>query len=161
MQLYLKNNGVSKEQAESIASFSEGNVIKAQEMMHLDETENTLSEYFMGLMRSSYKKNVIEMMNWAEDMAQTGKERQKFFLMYCTHMLRQCIIKNYGNADLVKVSDSELLFLNKFSPFVNGNNIREFMKSIDQAYYQLERNANPRILFTMLCFNSMRLLHKA
>ena len=101
------------------------------------------------------------MMNWAEDMAQTGKERQKFFLMYCTHMLRQCIIKNYGNADLVKVSDSELSFLNKFSPFVNGNNIREFMKSIDQAYYQLERNANPRILFTMLCFNSMRLLHKA
>ncbi len=161
MQLYLKNNGVSQEQAESIASFSEGNVIKAHEMMHLDETENTLSEYFMGLMRSSYKKNVIEMMNWAEDMAQTGKERQKFFLMYCTHMLRQCIIKNYGNADLVKVSYSELLFLNKFSPFVNGNNIREFMKSIDQAYYQLERNANPRILFTMLCFNSMRLLHKA
>ena len=81
MQLYLKNNGVSQEQAESIASFSEGNVIKALEMMHLDETENTLSEYFMGLMRSSYKKNVIEMMNGAEDMAQTGKERQKFFMM--------------------------------------------------------------------------------
>ena len=47
--------------------------------MHLDEDENTLSEYFIDLMRSSYKKNVIEMMNWAEDIAQTGKERQKFF----------------------------------------------------------------------------------
>lgn len=76
-------------------------------------------------------------------------------------MLRQCIIKNYGNAEHVKLSKSELSFLNKFSPFINGNNIREFMKSIDDAYYQLDRNANPKILFTLMCFQSMRFLHKA
>lgn len=76
-------------------------------------------------------------------------------------MLRQCIIKNYGNAEKVKLSESELSFLKKFSPFINGNNIREFMKSIDDAYYQLDRNANPKILFTLMCFQSMRFLHKA
>ena len=162
MQLHLKNKfGLNQDESESIASFSEGNIIKAHELINLDKDEDALSEHFMSLMRSSYKKNVLEMMSWAEDMAQTGKERQKFFLMYCTHMLRQCIIKNYGDTEQVKVSDSELSFLNKFSPFINGKNIREFMKSIDEAYYQLDRNANPRILFTLLCFQSMRLLHKA
>ena len=152
---------LDQEESESIASFSEGNLIKAYELLNLDDDENKLSEHFMGLMRSSYKKNVVEMMNWSEGIAQIGKERQKFFLIYCSHMMRQCIIKNYGNIEHVKVSESELTFLNKFSPFINGNNIREFMKSIDEAYYQLDRNANPKILFTLICFQSMRLLHKA
>jgi DNA polymerase-3 subunit delta' len=162
IKLHLKSKyQLDQEQSESIASFSEGNLIKAYELLDLDDDDNTLSEHFMGLMRSSYKKNVVEMMNWAEGMAQIGKERQKFFLIYCSHMLRQCIIKNYGSIDHVKVSESELSFLNKFAPFINGNNIREFMKSIDEAYYQLDRNANPKILFTLICFQSMRLLHKA
>ena len=162
MQLHLKNKfGLNQEQSESIASFSEGNIIKALELINMDEQEGSLCDNFIGLMRSSYKKNVLEMMNWAEDMAQVGKERQKMFLIYCSHMLRQCIIKNYGNAENVKLSESELSFLKKFSPFINGNNIREFMKSIDDAYYQLDRNANPKILFTLMCFQSMRLLHKA
>ncbi len=162
IQLHLKKKySLSEEESESIASFSEGSIIKAHELLDLDDNNNALSERFIGLMRSSYKKNVVEMMNWAEDMAQEGKERQKFFLIYCSHMLRQCIIKNYGNNDQIKVSGAELSFLNKFSPFINGKNIREFMKSIDDAYYQLDRNANPKILFTLICFQSMRLLHKA
>ncbi len=162
IKLHLKTKyQLDQEQSESIASFSEGNIIKALELINIDEQEGSLCDDFIGLMRSSYKKNVVEMMNWAEDMAQIGKERQKLFLIYCSHMLRQCIIKNYGSIDHVKVSESELSFINKFSPFINGNNIREFMKSIDDAYYQLDRNANPKILFTLICFQSMRLLHKA
>jgi DNA polymerase-3 subunit delta' len=101
------------------------------------------------------------MMNWADEMAQAGKERQKVFLLYSSHMLRQCIIKNYTGNENIKVSEDELNFLDKFSPFINGTNIRDFMKSIDEAYYQLERNANAKILFTLLCFQSMRMLHKA
>ena len=162
IKLHLKTKyQLDQEQSESIASFSEGNIIKALELINMDEQEGSLCDNFIGLMRSSYKKNVLEMMNWAEGMAQIGKERQKLFLIYCSHMLRQCIIKNYGSIDHVKVSESELSFINKFSPFINGNNIREFMKSIDDAYYQLDRNANPKILFTLICFQSMRLLHKA
>ena len=162
LKLHLKTKyHLDQKQSESIASFSEGNIIKAEELINLDEQEGSLCDNFIGLMRSSYKKNVLEMMNWAEGMAQVGKERQKMFLIYCSHMLRQCIIKNYGNAEKVKLSESELSFLKKFSPFINGNNIREFMKSIDDAYYQLDRNANPKILFTLMCFQSMRFLHKA
>ena len=162
LKLHLEENfELNMEEADSIASFSEGNIIKAKEMLNLGEDEHSLKEHFIDLMRSSYKKNVIDMMNWADEMAQTGKERQKIFLLYTSHMLRQCILKNYAGTDHIKVSGDELSFLDKFSPFVNGNNIREFMKSIDEAYYQLERNANAKILFTLLCFQSMRMLHKS
>ena len=162
LKSYLIHNfDLSTEASDSIASFSEGNLIKAHEVLNLNDDEESLSDHFINLMRSSYKKNVIEMMNWADEIAQKGKERQKIFLLYCTHMLRQCIINNYVGAENLKVSETELNFIEKFSPFVNGNNIREFMKSLDEAYYQLDRNANPKILFTLLCFQSMRLLHKA
>ena len=162
LKLHLeKHFRLNKEEADSVASFSEGNIIKAQEMINLGEDEQVLKDHFIDLMRSSYKKNVIDMMNWADEMAQSGKERQKIFLLYTSHMLRQCIVKNYAGDEHIKVSESELSFLDKFSPFINGNNIRDFMKSIDEAYYQLERNANAKILFTLLCFQSMRMLHKA
>ena len=100
------------------------------------------------------------MMDWAEVMSKKGRERQKIFLKYTLHMLRQCIVKNYMGEKLVQVSNEEGAFIERFSPFVSGNNIREFMKTFDEAFYQLERNANPKILFTLLCFQSMRLLHK-
>lgn len=162
LKSYLKNKfELNKEKAESVAAFSDGNIIKAHEILNLNEDEESLKDHFIELMRSSYKKNVLEMINWAEEIAQKGQERQKIFLMYTTHMLRQCLLKNYIGTEHIKLSESEMNFLEKFAPFVNGNNIRGFMKSIDEAYYQLERNANPKILFTLLCFQSMRLLHKA
>jgi len=151
----------SLENAQSIASFSDGNIIRANEIVNVNNDELSLIDDFIGLMRSSYKKNVIDMMTWANQMAQQGKERQKIFLKYASHMLRQCILKNYVGIDRVQSSKDELKFLEKFSPFVHGNNIRQFMNSIDEAYYQLERNANPKILFTLMCFQSMRLLHKS
>ena len=162
LKVYLEHHfNLTIEKAESIASFSEGNIIKATEIINLGEDEQSLRQQFMDLMRFSYKKNVIDMMNWADDMAQTGRERQKIFLLYASHMFRQSILKNYAGNDQVKVSEDELNFLHKFSPYINGNNIREFMRSIDEAFYHLERNANARILFTLLCFQSMRMLHKA
>jgi len=151
----------SLEQAQSIASFSDGSIIRANEIVNINNDELSFEDDFIGLMRSSYKKNVIDMMAWADQMAQQGRERQKIFLKYTSHMLRQCILKNYSGVDSLQSSEEELNFLEKFSPFVHGNNIRQFMKSIDEAYYQLERNANPKILFTLMCFQSMRLLHKS
>ena len=101
------------------------------------------------------------MMDWADNIAGLGKERQKLFLQYTLHMLRQSLLTNYMGNVLTKVSTEEAAFLEKFAPFISGNNIREFMETIDDAYYHLDRNANARILFTQLCFQTMRYIHQA
>ncbi len=151
---------LSLEEAQALASLSEGNIIKANEFVDAGKDDLSLKDDFIQLMRSSYKKNVIDMMSWAENMSQKGKERQKIFLSYTLHMFRQCIAKNYVGPERVQTSKEELEFLNRFSPYINGKNIRQFMSTIDEAYYQLERNANSKILFTLMCFQTMRLLHK-
>ncbi|MBL6667479.1 MAG: DNA polymerase III subunit delta [Crocinitomicaceae bacterium] len=155
-----KTFNMDEQKCQSITSFSEGNLLKAYEIAQASDDDEALKDAFIDMMRSSYKKNVIEMMNWSDAMAKKGKERQKIFLTYTLHMLRQCIVKNYMGEKLVKVSKEEAAFIERFSPFVSGKNIREFMKAFDEAYYQLERNANSKILFTLLCFQSMRFLHK-
>ena len=61
----------------------------------------------------------------------------------------------------MRVSEEEKVFLDKFAPFISGNNIREFIRTFDDAHYNLERNANSKILFTQLCFQVMRFIHQA
>jgi DNA polymerase-3 subunit delta' len=67
----------------------------------------------------------------------------------------------FEDVEEVKLSTEEAAFLEKFAPFISGNNIREFMSTFDAAYFQIDRNANARILFTQLCFQTMRYIHQA
>ena len=147
--------------ADAIAAFADGSVLAAMSYLTTSENQDQQRSQFIQLMRVCYKKEVLAMMNWADDIASIGKERQKLFIQYALHMLRQSILTNYMGDALTKVSDEEAAFLEKFAPFISGNNIREFISTFDAAYFQIDRNANARILFTQLCFQTMRFIHQA
>jgi DNA polymerase-3 subunit delta' len=100
-------------------------------------------------------------MSWAEQIAALGREKQKVFLKYALHMFRQSLLKNYTQNQLTRTSKEEDDFLSKFSRFITGNNIHSFMNYFNEAHYHIDRNANPKILFTELCFKSMRFIHFA
>jgi DNA polymerase-3 subunit delta' len=148
-------------QADSVAAFAEGSLLAAYQFLDANENQDQQREQFIQLMRVCYKKDVIAMMDWADALGNIGKERQKLFLQYALHMLRQSLLTNYMGDILTKVSKEEAAFLDKFAPFISGNNIREFMETIDDAHYHLDRNANARILFMQLCFQTMRYIHQA
>jgi DNA polymerase-3 subunit delta' len=112
-------------------------------------------------MRTSYKKDVLGMMQWADGMAAEGKERQKLFIQYALHMFRQSLLSNYMGDVLLRISTEEVQFLKNFAPFISGNNIREFIETFNDAHYHIDRNANARILFTQMCFQTMRFIHQA
>jgi DNA polymerase-3 subunit delta' len=112
-------------------------------------------------MRVCYKKDVNQMLDWAEDISAIGKERQKTFLKYALHMFRQSLLRNYTDNQLTKTSAEEEAFLKNFSKFITGNNIHGFMENFNDAIYHIDRNANPKILFTELCFKVMRFIHFA
>jgi len=162
LSLYLQEkNQLTSVQADSIASFAEGNLLLAKEFMEASVNQSIYVDLFMVLMRVCYKKDVIAMMDWAEKISVEGKETQKLFLIYALHMFRQSNISNYIGESMMRVSREEEEFLVKFAPFISGNNIREFISTFDDAYYHLERNANSKILFTQLCFQVMRFIHQA
>lgn len=147
--------------AEAIASFADGSLLEAISYLKSSDNQDQQHEYFVRMMRVCYKKDVISMMDWAEEISSIGKERQKLFIQYTLHMLRQSILTNYLEQSFSKASNEEASFLEKFAPFISGNNIREFMALFDNAFFQIDRNANVRILFTQLCFQTMRYIHQA
>lgn len=162
LSTYLQQNKKqSLSNADAVAAFADGSVLAAMAFIETSENQDQQRNHFILLMRACYKKEVLAMMDWADDLASIGKERQKLFIQYALHMLRQSILTNYMGAVLTKVSTEEAAFLEKFAPFISGNNIRELSSTLDAAYYQIDRNANARILFTQLCFQTMRYIHQA
>lgn len=158
---YLLDNGADGTSAESIAGRADGDLRTAAHELKENTAQDDQRELFIQMMRVCYKKNVIDMISWAEDAASLGKERQKQFLNYAIHMFRQSILKNYTDDQLTRVSGEEDKFLTNFAKFITGNNIQDFSSSFNDAVYHIDRNANPKILFTQLCFQVMRYIHNA
>jgi DNA polymerase-3 subunit delta' len=156
-----KKSDLNREEADFIASFSEGDYLMALSYIEESEAKDFYREQFIQMMRSSYKKDVLGMLDWADKFSSQPRERQKFFFIYSLHMFRQSIMMNYIGEELTHVTKEEEHFLKNFSPFISGNNIREFQETFNDGYYHIERNANSKILFTQLCFQTMRYIHAA
>ena len=62
--------------------------------------------------------------------------------------------------EMVKLHGEEREFMNNFSKFVNNKNVMQLTKEFNDAHYHIERNANPKILFTDLSIKMIRLLRK-
>ena len=159
---FLKANfSLNAIQADYISSFAEGDLLRALEFIDTSAEKDLYRDKFIQMMRVSYKKDVLGMLDWAEAISAEGKERHKLYLVYSLHMFRQSILNNYIGENMMRVSEEEEKFLKNFAPFISGNNIQDFMKTFDDAYYHIDRNANSKILFTQLCFQTMRFIHQA
>lgn len=155
------HKNLNASQADSAAARVDGDFLEAQEFLGATVEQDGNRELFIQLMRVCYKKNVIDMMQWSEAIAQESREQQKIFLKYALHMFRQSMLRNYTEDHLTRVSEGENAFLNNFSRFISGNNVFDFMTTFNDAHYHIERNASPKILFMNLCFKVMRYIHTA
>lgn len=161
VQIAIEKAGFSRTQAESIAARSEGNLIEAFRLLGDQEEIDLNRELFIQLMRVCFKKDVNAMLDWSEAISGLSREGQKIFVHYALHMVRQSLLKNYTQDMLTRVSKEEADFLGKFSRFISNNNALDFMELFNDAHYHLERNAFSKLLFTQLCFQVMRFIHKA
>jgi len=152
---------IAPSEATTLCGRAQGNLLSAMHIVGADENTQNYREWFIQLMRVCYKKDVLEMMQWADDLAGQGKERQKQFLAYALHMFRQSLLRNYTDQALIKTSEEEFAFLKNFSRFITGNNIFDLHQSFNDFHYHIDRNANARILFTNLTFQVMRSLWAA
>ena len=153
-----EKKGLGEEQSGRLSSFSEGDVINMENLLTEQKERKENEEHFFILMRVCYTKKVLDMMLWAERIAEKSKTDQKTFLSYSIYMLRQSVLKNYlKNTKSVSLEEEE--FIERFSKFITGKNIFHLTKTFNEGFNKLERNANSRILFTKISFDVMRALH--
>ncbi len=155
----MERDGLSIDAAESIAHLADGNYSEALMLINenVNATQNLAS--FQKLMRASLKFNPKEVLSWIDDVSATGRERQKNFLKYALHIMRESLMMNYADESLVKLGTNEQDFVKKFSPFIHSNNIERFIDELNKAHFHMERNANSKILFMDLAFKFNELLN--
>lgn len=143
--------------ANNIAKISKGNLNKAINT-HLDAGISEMNRsLFVNWMRLCYSRNIADTIDWVNEFSKIGREQIKDFITYSLEMYRQCIMGNY-NMEIEGVSESEKNFLEKFKPFVNHQNISEINSIMNDAYYHMERNANPKILMLDVSIKLYKLL---
>lgn len=150
----------SVEQLQNVVALAEGSATTLQRLM--DEHENTalFLEGFKELMRLTYSRRIPDLYNWAENMAKIGRERQKQFLDYCSRLVRENFVFNSQASVLYKMTPDEQAFSEKFAPFISSENIEDLYGFFVDAYEDVSRNGNPRIIFMDLCVQITRVIRK-
>ena len=162
----IKNYSLEVAVANKIAHQANGNYNKACDLVYHDSEDTQFEEWFVFWIRSAFKakgnKSAIhDLISWSENIAKTGRETQKQFLLFCLDFFRQAMLLNYNANELVYFeAKTENFKLEKFAPFVHDNNILEISEELQNAIYHIERNGNSKIILTDLSIKLTRLLHK-
>ena len=158
---YLKKAyGITEDNAKSISNLADGNIVEAINMVQGDEAHNIYFDLFVKLMRAAYAIDALKLMDVGEELAALGRENQKNFLKYGLHIFRESLMLNYAGSGLTNLREEEQKFLQKFARFINNQNISELTNEFNESYYHIERNANPKILFTDLVIKLTKMIKK-
>ena len=161
----LVAEGAVAENAKQIAVMAEGNFNKALDLLRQDSEELRFGEWFVFWVRAAFKakgnKSAInELLNWSGEVAKSGREIQKNFLLYCLSLFREAVLMEYGLEQLQHTQIVVSTFdIKKFAPFVHEGNIEQITVALESAVYEIERNGNAKMVFTDLAISLTRLLH--
>jgi DNA polymerase III subunit delta' len=152
--------GLEKERAEDISHVSNGNITRAIELCENEDSSMANLERFKSLMRFAWKRDIISLINWSEEIASTGREAQKNFISFSLRLLRENLMLSLGQMKnkIVYLTGSEADFSSKFHPSINQNNIYPLNEELNLVYSHIESNGNAKIIFLDLALKVTRLI---
>ncbi|MFY7653096.1 MAG: ATP-binding protein [Chitinophagaceae bacterium] len=150
----IERSGVNTEMANQIAGIAEGNFREAlQIVQHADADWHELLREWLNV---TLKGGPIAQMQFVEDIAKTGREKQKQFLKYFNHLLAQSLRVRIFGPENVLMNDAEKEMAIRLNKVISVSQQNAIVKEIDKAMYFVERNANGKMLFTAL---TLKLYH--
>ena len=141
---------IDEQQLLNTARLAAGDVIEWRRLM--GGTEDTMRkeafEKFCSLMRLSYNDKHLELMDWADDVAQLSREQQRSMLLHAARLLRESYMLHAGLGQISYLWGEEAKFCQNFAPFIGNQNIEYLISEIETALRQVSQNGNSRIIFT-------------
>ncbi len=165
-QALTKRFDISENLAIQVAIRARGDYNRALQLKDETGEEKIFEKWFIIWVRSAFrakgnKQAINHLLDWSDDIAKQGRETQKKFILYCSEVFRQAMLKNYKADSLIFFEANDATFeIGKFAPFVHQNNIFEISASLEKALYHIERNGNAKIIFTDLSIQLTRLIHR-
>jgi DNA polymerase-3 subunit delta' len=137
-----------------------GNIIRAVELYENEDSSLDKLIRFKSMMRFAWKRDIISLIRWSEEMAVTGREAQKNFLSFSLRLLRENLMLSLDQLknDLVYLAGEEASFSRNFHPFINQKNIYPLTDEFNLAFSHVEANGNAKIIFLDLALKATRLI---
>jgi len=153
------NYKVNEDVARQTAMLSNGNYGEAIALLSHNDDNVSFLNNFQSFMRLALKFDCGKALQWIDENAGSGREKQKQFFQYGLEVFRDSLMFNFGEKNLVRLSGQEKQFLEKFAPFVTQKNYEKLVEEFNSNYYYIERNANPKILFMDLIMKTNELIN--
>jgi DNA polymerase-3 subunit delta' len=160
---YLTGNfNTDRQKAAETAKVANGNIIKAAGLLENEDSSIQNLDRFKNLMRFAWKRDILSLISWSEDISATGREAQKNFLTYSLRILRENLMLTLGQLknNLVFLAGDEASFSGNFHPFITQNNIYHLTDEFNLAFSHVEANGNAKIIFLDLALKVTRLISK-
>ena len=120
--------------------------------------ENDNARIFLEWMRKCYVGNGVELVGWTERFAGIGRENQKHFVRYALHFMHEYRMIKVAGKEAVRLQAVELKTAQNLKKVIEFEQIRQITKLLDDCFYYIERNANPKILFLDASLKMNRIL---
>lgn len=143
-------SGASEQERRNMARLAAGDVIQMRRMVQGegDELREECFDLFCRLMRLSYNDKHLELLDWADEVAQLSREQQRQMLTHSARLLREAYMLHAGLGQISYLWGEEAKFCNNFAPFIGNQNIEILISEIESAMRQINQNGNARIVFT-------------
>ena len=159
-QALVTRYGLAAADANSVARSSNGSFTKALIQITTRGEEAVFLDMFMLLMRAGFARRVRELQQWTDTVVEWGREKQRRFLLYMHHLVRESFVHNLSMPQLNYINKDEAQFLSRFSPYVNERNVEGFTQEIDAAIRDVTQNGNAKMIFFDLALQCIVLVHR-
>ncbi len=160
-QALITRNSCAPDAAKRLANISEGNYREALQLLqHADEDFHALLRDWLN---ATLKNQPIAQVKVVEEISRLGRENQKQFLRYFTHLLEQAIklkvLQGAAREALLEaLSQNEQDFALRLNKAASLEQQQAIVEELDKAAYYIERNANAKILFHALTIKMFHII---
>ncbi len=148
----------AEDRIQEAAHLAQGDFGQALHLIQQKENDN--AALFLDWMRKCYKGNGVELVNWVAPVAALGRERQKYFLQYALHFLREYLQLKFTGADQVRLRNNERQTAANLTKVIELDQAESMVEVFNECYYAIERNANPKPLFLDASIKLHRILKR-
>ena len=160
-KLQATHPDLSPEEASDIAILADGNYNKAMHIVTDNEDQRAILQQFEVVFDSVTALAQNKLLAAVQyDQAQAalaevvakGREYQKQFLQLMLRMLRNILMMNTNNPQMLKLTHQEQSVLDKYRGIINLKQISAMTDLCNEALYHITRNGNTSLILTDLYF---------
>jgi len=156
----LKIDGIDPAIVPDAVHLANGSYSKALAYLEPGDDEQFYFQKFQEMMRFAYARQVRELVNWADEMAKIGRDKQKAYYAAALRLVREYFISNLKRNEIIYMNREEREWGKKFAPFINEHNIVPFANEFELSLKHISANGNPRIIFLDTALRMVRLIKR-